>query len=206
MPKNPKSRDSYSLCIFFTIHNRLPALTTPLLSNTSCSRSCSLSLPSHSSSSWTTTLPLPLLDDPQFISFHPSSVPFLNASPHKFKTLRRASEGFNGYYCVWFCQREEWQNEYMRFYGALEWQIQDQIQHKHFGDHIFRLHRETARRDTLEWTTKNMSYTLTEKFCLYLVAPFGRWWSLGRGADGEELKGQVHHWKVEPVGYIYLHR
>ena len=186
MPKNPKSRDSYSLCIFFTIHNRLPALTTPLLSNTSCSRSCSLSLPSHSSSSSTTTLPLPLLDDPHFlpfISFHPSSVPFLNASPHKFKTLRRASEGFNGNYCVWFCQREEWQNEYMRFYGALEWQIQDQIQHKHFGDHIFRLHRETTRRDTLEWTTKNMSYTLTEKF-----------------------KGQVNHWKVEPVGYIYLHR
>ena len=183
MPKNPKSRDSYSLCIFFTIHNRLPALTTPLLSNTSCSRSCSLSLPSHSSSSSssspTTTLPRWSSFSPSIPQPHPSSTLLLTI----FKTLRRASEGFNGNYCVWFCQREEWQNEYMRFYGALEWQIQDQIQHKHFGDHIFRLHRETTRRDTLEWTTKNMSYTLTEKF-----------------------KGQVNHWKVEPVGYIYLHR
>ena len=50
-----------------------------------------------------------------------------------------------------------------KFYGALEPQVRDQIQHKHFCDHVTRLITDTIRKDTLEWTTESRSYTSTER-------------------------------------------
>ena len=57
----------------------------------------------------------------------------------------------------------------LRFYRVLE-RVRDQIQHKYFSERVIRLYQDTTRRDTLEWMTDSTSYTLTDKFCLYLAA------------------------------------
>jgi len=65
----------------------------------------------------------------------------------------------------------------LTFYKVLE-RVRDQIQRKYFCERVFRLHQDTARRDTLEWMTDSTSYTLTDKFCLYLVAQQIYPWSM----------------------------
>jgi len=65
----------------------------------------------------------------------------------------------------------------MRFYGALERQVRDQIKRT----------SDTTRRDTLEWMTKSTSHTLTER-------NFGR---------GEDSKGIIKGTGISLEGRAY---
>jgi len=65
----------------------------------------------------------------------------------------------------------------LTFYKVLE-RVRDQIQRKYFCERVIRLHQDTTRRDTLEWMTDSTRYTLTDKFCLYLVAQQIYPWSM----------------------------
>ena len=202
MPKNSKSRDSYLSCILLIICNRLPANITRLLSNESYSRSRSLSLPSYSSST-----PLPLLDNPRYLS---PSIPQPNASPHKSNTFKTAAKGFQWIsLCLILSSLSIRMTQYMRFYRVPE-RVRDQIQRKYFCERVFRLHQDTTRRDTLEWMTDSTSYILTDKFCLHLVAQKIYPWSMMSEVWEEEKiakessKGRAHHWKWSM--WVNLHR
>jgi len=86
----------------------------------------------------------------------------------------------------------------LRFYRVFE-RVRDQIQRKYFSERVFRLHQDTTRRDTLEWMTESTIYTLTDKFCLYLVAQQIDPWSMmseiweGEQVAKESSKGWAHH-------------
>ena len=96
-----------------------------------------------------------------------------------------------------------------RFFRVLE-QVRDQIQRKYFCERVFRLHQDTTRRDTLEWMTESTIYTLTDKFCLYLVVQqIDPWSMMSEVWEGEQIakelsKGRAHHWKWSM--WVYLHR
>jgi len=81
--------------ILLIICNRFPAHRTPLLSNATCSSSRSLSLPSHSSSlPSSSTPPLPLLDNPRYLSIN-QTLRLTNPT-----LLERQRKDFNGYHFV----------------------------------------------------------------------------------------------------------
>ena len=66
--------------------------------------------------------------------------------------------------------------------------VWDQIQRKYFCERVFRLHQDTTRRDTLEWMTDSTRYTLTDKFCLYLVAQqIDPWSMMSEVWEGEQI-------------------
>ena len=126
--KNSKSGDSYLSCILLIICNRLPAHKTPLLSNASCSSSRSFSLPLHPSSlPSSSTLPLPLLDNPHYLSLN-QTLCLTNPT-----LLERQRKNFNEYTLsnfVIFVEKND-RGQYMRFYRVLE-RVRDKIQRKYF--------------------------------------------------------------------------
>ena len=161
MPKKCKSRDSYP------VHNSqlVPQLIQHLFSQkVSCSGSGSLSLPFHPSSSLpsSSTPPLPSPRWSLFSSSHPSTIPFLNASPHISKTPRTAAEGYQWkLLCLILSALSR------RITGSIHevlpsaWTTSpgpDTSVTMYFG-----FIRDTTRRDTLEWTTESTRYTLTRK-------------------------------------------
>jgi len=97
----------------------------------------------------------------------------------------------------------------LRFYRVFE-RVRDQIQRKYFSERVFRLHQDTTRRDTLEWMTDSTIYTLTDKFCLYLVVQqIDPWSMMSEVWEGEQIakelsKERAHHWKWSM--WFYLHR
>jgi len=149
MPKNPKSRD-------FTCHASSSQFTTdfqPRQHLFSQTHPVHIHVHIHYHLTHHHHQQQHYLDDPHFL------LPSLNRTlPKRFSSqIQDFEKGIGRIQWKLLCQlcREEWQNEYMRFYGALEWQVQDQIQHKHFGDHIFRLHqgdhqKTYVRMDNLE--------------------------------------------------------
>ena len=224
--KEPKS-ERLLLHILFkknVIHNQLPAHTT------SCSRS--LSLLSHS---WSTSLPLHL--HPR-VFFHPSTTPFPNASSNasptfptianlisfliSFGTLCSGSKPVQVlrkdiYVFVQFHQlrREEWQNQHISLYGALERKVRDRMQRRYISDHVF---PSRAPPKAIHWNGRSRAQTKLwprEMFCLYLVArrievldP----WSMMSEVRKEEqmaedfVKGWLYRWKVRSIEQAYLCR
>ena len=124
-----------------------------------CSRSRSLSLPSHSSSLPSSpTPPLPLWDNPRLLS--PSTIPFPDASSHKSKTSRMAAGG------------SQWKllclilsilsNDRATTWGFTKC-LNDKAGTRYFCDHILRLHHGHHQKRYVGMDDREHELTLTER-------------------------------------------
>jgi len=142
------------------------------------------------------------------IFFHLSpSIPFSNAPPHKSKNgSGKISIEITLSNFVYFVEKND-----MRFYGALERQVWDQIQlTTYFKFH----HGHHQRRYIVRDDQEHQLYFEREKFGLNLVTQrkevLSPWSMMNKVWKGEQiakdlLKGWIHHWKAKPAEIVYLH-